>query len=381
MLAAGCSGNESKPAAAAATKPATCPQNWKAGWQRLANRIHADGLLPDLDAEPARREDRRPVGQRRVGGEGPELPRQLPLARAAEPGRPRQLPGLPRPDEDPALRGHRSRRRKGARTTMPCFSDPHGKRRLGGITATMYTVNRGVDQWHILYAWHDHGSLYARQRARDQAAHLPQGREQPRPHGRAGSSASSRQPDAMKLTRKELLLGGAAGAALGAAGIYELVDKLADSPPGALRRGPRARAAPGRRHARREAGRRRGRRAASASRGGHGSRRRAAGPAPRRARRAFSRPDEARCRLSRRRPTGSRRHVALGPAVLPDACCGRRGRAPAVRPPGEEARADRRDPLPERPSRDAARGNDVAFLLRSDNEEHIRAAATGSPTA
>jgi hypothetical protein len=36
----------------------------------------------------------------------------------------------------------------------------------------------------------------------------------------------------MKLTRKELLVGGAAGAALGAAGIYELVDKLADSPPG-----------------------------------------------------------------------------------------------------------------------------------------------------
>ena len=34
----------------------------------------------------------------------------------------------------------------------------------------------------------------------------------------------------MKLTRKELLVGGAAGAALGAAGIYELVDKLADSP-------------------------------------------------------------------------------------------------------------------------------------------------------
>ena len=34
----------------------------------------------------------------------------------------------------------------------------------------------------------------------------------------------------MKLTRKELLVGGAAGAALGAAGIYELVDRLADSP-------------------------------------------------------------------------------------------------------------------------------------------------------
>jgi hypothetical protein len=35
----------------------------------------------------------------------------------------------------------------------------------------------------------------------------------------------------MKLTRKELLVGGAAGAALGAAGIYELVDRLGDSSP------------------------------------------------------------------------------------------------------------------------------------------------------
>ena len=36
---------------------------------------------------------------------------------------------------------------------------------------------------------------------------------------------------ALKLTRKQLLAGGAAGAALGAVGIYELVDQLADSPP------------------------------------------------------------------------------------------------------------------------------------------------------
>ena len=35
----------------------------------------------------------------------------------------------------------------------------------------------------------------------------------------------------MKLTRQQLLAGGAAGAALGAAGIYELVDQLAESPP------------------------------------------------------------------------------------------------------------------------------------------------------
>jgi len=47
------------------------------------------------------------------------------------------------------------------KTYSPCFSDPNGKRRFGPITATLYTVNRGVDQWHILYAWKDHGSLYA----------------------------------------------------------------------------------------------------------------------------------------------------------------------------------------------------------------------------
>ena len=81
------------------------------------------------------------------------------------------------------------------RTTMPCFSDPHGKRRLGGITATMYTVNRGVDQWHILYAWHDHGSLYAVSEHVIKPLTYRQGREQPRPHG---ARARSRQAE---LTR------------------------------------------------------------------------------------------------------------------------------------------------------------------------------------
>src|SRR5262245_39204188 len=41
----------------------------------------------------------------------------------------------------------------------------------------------------------------------------------------------------MKLTRKQLLAGGAAGAALAAAGIYELVDQLSESPPQHLAEG------------------------------------------------------------------------------------------------------------------------------------------------
>ena len=44
--------------------------------------------------------------------------------------------------------------------TLPCFADPHGQMRANGIDATVYTVNQGADQWHLLYAWRHAGSLY-----------------------------------------------------------------------------------------------------------------------------------------------------------------------------------------------------------------------------
>ena len=44
--------------------------------------------------------------------------------------------------------------------TLPCFADPHGQVRSNGIDATVYTVNQGADQWHVLLAWHRNGSLY-----------------------------------------------------------------------------------------------------------------------------------------------------------------------------------------------------------------------------
>ncbi|HEX2588758.1 MAG TPA: hypothetical protein VHL51_10855 [Gaiellales bacterium] len=43
---------------------------------------------------------------------------------------------------------------------VPCFADPHGTITVGGIHATLYTVNQGADQWHLLYAWRNGGSLY-----------------------------------------------------------------------------------------------------------------------------------------------------------------------------------------------------------------------------
>jgi hypothetical protein len=48
----------------------------------------------------------------------------------------------------------------GHRNLVPCFSDPNGRYRANGITATLYTVNQGADQWHVLYAWHRGGTLY-----------------------------------------------------------------------------------------------------------------------------------------------------------------------------------------------------------------------------
>jgi hypothetical protein len=46
------------------------------------------------------------------------------------------------------------------RHRVPCFADPHGTARVGGIRATLYTVNQGADQWHLLYAWRHDGTLY-----------------------------------------------------------------------------------------------------------------------------------------------------------------------------------------------------------------------------
>ena len=44
--------------------------------------------------------------------------------------------------------------------TLPCFADPHGQMRANGIDSTVYTVNQGADQWHVLLAWRRNGSLY-----------------------------------------------------------------------------------------------------------------------------------------------------------------------------------------------------------------------------
>ena len=53
-IASGCGADTATSSKAAEKKPAkpTCPTAWKAGWQRLANRIHAPVYCPSWLPDP-----------------------------------------------------------------------------------------------------------------------------------------------------------------------------------------------------------------------------------------------------------------------------------------------------------------------------------------
>ena len=133
----------------------------RAAWQRLANRIHAPVYCPGWMPDPldgvigSRWNNINEVSRDRsylmswvwqetgLGSAGGEKHVNL----RGYPGRTR----IPRcVDAD-------SKNRK----LIPCFSDPGGRIRAGGLTATVYNVNQDADQWHVLYAWRANGGLYA----------------------------------------------------------------------------------------------------------------------------------------------------------------------------------------------------------------------------
>jgi hypothetical protein len=68
--------------------------------------------------------------------------------------------GYPGHTAIPACDDLRRVRGKLVHKRIPCFADARGQRRIGGITATVYTANQGADQWHVLYGWQHDGSLY-----------------------------------------------------------------------------------------------------------------------------------------------------------------------------------------------------------------------------
>jgi hypothetical protein len=153
LSVSGCGGGgaeakQGDPATANSEPSSTCPAEWKAGWQKLADRIGAPVYCPSWFPAPLTGElegewhstdsvkrDRsylmgfiwfeRGVGEVHVN-----------------------LRGYPGSTAIPDCAGR------------PCFSDPRGKTTVGEFEVERYSVNRGADTWHLLYAWEHNGSLY-----------------------------------------------------------------------------------------------------------------------------------------------------------------------------------------------------------------------------
>jgi hypothetical protein len=138
---AGTGGNQ------AASAP-VCPPGWRAGWQRLADRIQAPVYCPSWLPDPL-------TGQ--LGGPWQAMDSVL-KDRS-------YLMGFLWYEANVA-EVHVNFRAYPGRTSIPtcngkpCFNDSIGKKRVGAFEVETFTVNRGADTWHVLYAWHDDGSLY-----------------------------------------------------------------------------------------------------------------------------------------------------------------------------------------------------------------------------
>jgi hypothetical protein len=157
LAASGCAGDAQKAAAAPRVAAPTCPG--RAGWQKLANRIHAPVYCPAWLPDPlvgriggqwnnidSVAKDRSYLEsfvwqETGAGGTSGELHVNL-----------RSYPGVAR---IPTCRTGGSDSRN-----VPCFADPHGTVTERGITATLYTVNQDADTWHAALVWRYQGNLY-----------------------------------------------------------------------------------------------------------------------------------------------------------------------------------------------------------------------------
>jgi hypothetical protein len=125
-----------------------CPPASRAGWQHLADRIHAPVYCPSWLPDPLTGEIGGPwQAMDSVLKDGSYLMGFLWYeANAAEVHV--NLRGYPGTASIPQCNG------------KPCFNDSAGTKNIAGLEVETFTVNRGADTWHVLYAWRDQGSLY-----------------------------------------------------------------------------------------------------------------------------------------------------------------------------------------------------------------------------
>jgi hypothetical protein len=141
-------------------EPAVCPPRLKRQYERLANRVGMPVYCPTWMPSPL---DGDMQGPWENGVSVARDKSYLVSFLWHEP---------PSQDVHVNLRGYPDRWRvpqcedtqvvagKTIRRAIPCFSDARGVHRVAGYTVTPYTVNQGVDMWHVLYLWRDGGNLY-----------------------------------------------------------------------------------------------------------------------------------------------------------------------------------------------------------------------------
>lgn len=158
LVAAGCGGSSATPTRAPQAA-AACPDAWKAGWQRLADRIEAPVYCPGWIPDPLTGE----IGGRWNNIDSVDPDRSYLIGFVwQEHGQEIHinLRGYPGVTDIPTCRSIELVAGKKHETTIPCFADLQETKHVAGVDAEVYTVNQDADQWHMLYAWRRDGSLY-----------------------------------------------------------------------------------------------------------------------------------------------------------------------------------------------------------------------------
>jgi hypothetical protein len=159
LALAGCGGSSAERVSAQVPSTRACPKAWAAGWQKLANRIHAPVYCPSWLPDPltgqigGRWNNINSVSRDRsylIGFVWQEIGEEIHI----------NLRGYPGVTRVPTCRSIDLVDGKKHVTSVPCFADSHGQKTIAGFRATQYTVNQDADQWHVLYAWQHDGSLY-----------------------------------------------------------------------------------------------------------------------------------------------------------------------------------------------------------------------------
>jgi hypothetical protein len=162
-VAAGCGGSAGTPTGTVdALMPGVgsepCPAEWKAEWQRLANRIQASvfclawlpfpvsGRLGGPTAALSVSPDRSYLITFLQQNEGYELHATM--------------RGYPGRTEVPTCRTVKLVGLKKIEGAAPCFSHPIARTAIAGLRVTVYDRGLDADEHHVIYTWVSDGSLY-----------------------------------------------------------------------------------------------------------------------------------------------------------------------------------------------------------------------------